>query len=445
MRAAIGLWVASMLALGCAPSPVTQAEDETLEQADQELTPYHVTALTVPGLTAGFTVDQISAHSFVMHAYSNAVLHDLGNGSDLLLVDSMSPSFLGGNDLANIQTTISWLKAQGKISSTHVKYLANTHWHPDHVGNNAALRQADTEVISARGGSLRLSTPQSIHYFGADLPAWPSAMWPDSEVANVTKRVNKRIVLSYAPYSHTTTDLVVTLPQERVVIIGDLALQGWLAFTDNDNGGTMRGLVVTLQGILNATPASYQVVPGHNAVMTKAQAQAWLDTIRQGIAYVGTRVAQGKSLTQIQTAAALPVNQGGIAASVKALDSGLLPLAAFVGFVYADLTQRDDKALFAARLIANLDIVSKTSMVSAIKLATAGPQNAAGTEYDTLAFEVRELKAIDAQARGPAILNPGAVAAFNVYEQFVQAARSAGRTDLTTQEYAQLLGALAAL
>jgi glyoxylase-like metal-dependent hydrolase (beta-lactamase superfamily II) len=402
------------------------------EDDSQTLSSQHAvgTRIEIPGVTPDFSVVQTSARTFVLQSYANAVLVDLGG--ELALIDTLMPAFLGPTDLPNLQATIGFLASTGKVSSTKVRYIVNTHWHPDHIGNNDALREADTEIVAARGGTLRVSTPQSIKFFGAEVPAWPAATWPSREVATALT-LGGSLDVRYAPYSHTTTDLVVRLPKEKLVVVGDLIINGSLAFADHDNGGTMRGLLLSLDQVLATTPADHLVVPGHAAVMTRDEARAWASAIRDGIRFVDAKLAAGASLADIQAAADEAPE------SVKTLSNGTIPLAPFLEFTHRDLSERDLKALVASRVLARLKTIDKLAMVVAIGAATLGGEDAAGTEYDTLAFEVDELDAIGN------ILTPAARTAMAVYERFVVAAREAGRTDLTAAEYEAMLLELARL
>jgi hypothetical protein len=285
---------------------------------------------------------------------------------------------------------------------------------------------------------LRVAEPQTIEYFGAELPAWPEEFWPDAETPTSLSIAHGKVIVEYMPYSHTTSDLVVRLPAERVVITGDLLLQGWLAFTDVDNGGTMRGLVASMDKLVLAIRKDDNVIPGHNAAMTREETAKWVASMRSALAYVAVRAAQGLSLAEVQAAAVKDPSEGGLPADVQALASELIPLAPFVEWVYRDVTERDQKALLAARQIATQDEVSGQEMVSAILIATAGPENAASTEYDTLAFQVHELQAIDALGIQEPILSPKAIEAFAIYTRFVEVARADGRTSLTPEEYRQM-------
>ncbi len=406
------------------------------------------TPVSVPGLIDGYFVDQVTPHVFVMHSYANSTIYDTGNG--LVLVDTMLPGPIaagfGLDDLPNMKATIASLAAQGLIRSTHVATILYTHWHPDHTGNTDSFRESDTQVIAARGTTERMNTQQCVEFFQACVPAWPVVFLPSYEVVGEeTLSGPGDVQARYAPYSHTTTDLVVTLPKEKLVLTGDVLLQGYLAFTDVPNGGSMRGLVRSAQRVIDDIPNGYKVIPGHNQVMTKADAQAWVDAMSDATAYVAAHIAQGQALADIQTAAAAAPDAGGFSANIAALDSTLLPRASFVQWIYQDLTTRELHALLAARKLANTDTVLTQKMIDIINEASTDLDLAASTAYDTLSFQVNELENIDAHSGAAAILSDGALNAFTIYANTVSAARAAGQAGLTSDQYAAMQAQLAAL
>ena len=105
-------------------------------------------------------------------------------------------------------------------------------------------------------------------------------------------------VLHWAP-AHTSGDLVVYLPSEKIVFTGDIIatqLPDPLIHLEKD--GSSAGWITTTKGIvaLNAE----QFVPGHGDVQTKADVQKRLTEAEAKRAKIKDLVAQGKSLDDIK-------------------------------------------------------------------------------------------------------------------------------------------------
>ncbi len=104
----------------------------------------------------------------------------------------------------------------------------------------------------------------------------------------------------WAP-AHTSGDLVVYIPAEKIVFTGDIiAAQLPDPLIHLEKHGSSEGWITTTKGILalNAT----QFVPGHGNVQTKADIQKRLADAEAKRAKIKDLVAQGKSLEEIKTA-----------------------------------------------------------------------------------------------------------------------------------------------
>ena len=111
-------------------------------------------------------------------------------------------------------------------------------------------------------------------------------------------------VLHWAP-AHTSGDLVVYLPGEKIVFTGDIiATQLADPLIHAEKNGSSEGWITTTKGIvaLNAD----QFVPGHGMVQTKSDIQGRLDNTIAKRAKIKDLVAQGKSLEEVRAAVGDP-------------------------------------------------------------------------------------------------------------------------------------------
>jgi len=109
-------------------------------------------------------------------------------------------------------------------------------------------------------------------------------------------------VLHWAP-AHTSGDLVVYLPAEKVVFTGDIIAT---VFPDPlihlEKNGSSAGWITTARGMaaLNAT----DYVPGHGDVQTKAQIEERVKASEEKRNKVIALVKQGKTLEEVRAATA---------------------------------------------------------------------------------------------------------------------------------------------
>jgi cyclase len=125
---------------------------------------------------------------------------------------------------------------------------------------------------------------------------------------NFTINGVKLEVLHFAP-GHTSGDLQVYLPDEKVVFTGDVIATSccgnarspqMYTMIKQQKGGTSEGWVKTVKGILALNADIY--VPGHGELQTRADVQERLARIESRRADVKKMLAEGKSLEQVKEA-----------------------------------------------------------------------------------------------------------------------------------------------
>jgi cyclase len=132
--------------------------------------------------------------------------------------------------------------------------------------------------------------------------------------------------------AHTSGDLVVYLPSEKIVFTGDIITTQPDALIHLEKNGSSEGWVTTAKGIaaLNAD----QFVPGHGDLMNKAAVQKKATDVAAKRAKIKDLVAQGKSLADIKTAVGDPPPAQG-------KGGGRGPgFASFTDVVYQELTKK---------------------------------------------------------------------------------------------------------
>lgn len=176
-----------------------------------------------------------------------------------------------------------------KISQAPVRWIVNTHYHPDHRGGNSAVGP-DAIVIST---------------------AFTRAQIPDSARENtVTETVGSQglvlyvggheVRISHPGPAHTLGDLVVYFPDEHVIATGDLFLNNSCPAMDH---GDMENWIAALDRML-ALPVEH-VVPGHFELATKNELEHFRNYLADLRDQVKRMRGNGLSLEQVQQGLAL--------------------------------------------------------------------------------------------------------------------------------------------
>jgi glyoxylase-like metal-dependent hydrolase (beta-lactamase superfamily II) len=165
-----------------------------------------------------------------------------------------------------------------RVSDLPVRYVINTHNHGDHSGGNVGFI-AIAEIIAhqnARDNMIR-----------GNQDAPPRLVFTD-QTAVYLGGVEVRAY--YMGTGHTNGDAVVYYPDLRTVQGGDL-LHGTAPFIDYSNGGSSRGWVSTLNGILELDFDT--AIPGHGDIMTRDDVVAFRNQMEAVRAHMAALIRGG--------------------------------------------------------------------------------------------------------------------------------------------------------
>lgn len=152
-----------------------------------------------------------------------------------------------------------------KITDKPIRYVINTHMHPDHVLGNVAFEQ-DNPAFVGHSKLARGLASRSERYMVMNKEAVGEAAFAGSRIIPPTLEVKDRmeldlggrtLVLEAEKTAHTDNDLIVTDPTTGTMFLGDLLFSGHVPTLD----GSILGWLAVLDK-LSATPAA-RVVPGH--------------------------------------------------------------------------------------------------------------------------------------------------------------------------------------
>jgi cyclase len=178
-----------------------------------------------------------------------------------------------------------------------VRFVINTHWHGDHTGGNENLAKTGAFLVAHENVRKRMGSEQFISLFNQKVPASPEAALPVVTFAEgVTFHWNGDEVRAYhvAP-AHTDGDTVVQLVKADVVHMGDCFFNGMYPFIDTSSGGKVDGVVAAADRVLAGVSDKTRIIPGHGPVASKADLQAYRDTLKAIRDRVAKLRAEGKT------------------------------------------------------------------------------------------------------------------------------------------------------
>lgn len=201
--------------------------------------------------------------------------------SEILVVDTGLNAIEGAKLLAAIR----------QISKLPVKFIVNTHYHPDHQGGNLTVGP-DATVISTdytRARTIELGNAPGMdgfHFHAASL----------TFEKQIRLFVGRHIVEVYFPgKGHTSGDAIVYFPEQHTVAMGDLFLNRSSPAMDDRSAANW---IDALDHVLSLPVEN--AVPGHFELGTRADLQRFRNYLRDLYAQVRSLKEKGESLDQVR-------------------------------------------------------------------------------------------------------------------------------------------------
>ena len=185
------------------------------------------------------------------------------------------------------------------ITDKPLRFILNTHYHGDHTGGNEHFGKS-APIVAHENVRKRLASGVKRH--GETIPPSPRGALPVLTFNDsVTIHLNGEDVRAgHMPHGHTDGDAVIWFNESNVVHMGDELFNGLFPFVDQENGGSVRGLIANLDKVLAVLPADAKVIPGHGALTDKAGVKNFVDVLKATLAVVEKGAKAGQSLEQLK-------------------------------------------------------------------------------------------------------------------------------------------------
>ena len=192
------------------------------------------------------------------------------------------------------------------ITDKPVRFIINTHYHPDHTGGNAYF-QKQAPIIAHDNVRKRLEeggtagNGGSMHFESQPQPkeALPIITFDH----DVTVHLNGEDIRAlYFPAGHTDGDSIIFFPKSNVVHMGDDFVTYGFPFIDVDAGGSINGMIDGVEKVIAQVPADVKIIPGHGPISSLDDMRAYLAMLKATREVVANALKDGKTLDQMKQA-----------------------------------------------------------------------------------------------------------------------------------------------
>jgi len=220
------------------------------------------------------------------------------------------------------------------LSDQPVRFLLNTHWHPDHTGGNENMGKTGTVIVAHNNVRKRLAVDNFIDMFSMEAPAMDMAGLPVITFdGSLTFHLNGgEIIVSHVSNAHTDGDSIVWFREVNVIHTGDIYFAGMYPFIDTNTGGSVAGTINALERVLTLSNDQTVIIPGHGPVSDKSSLLVYTNMLKTISNTIQKMIAGQSTLEQIQAAEPTRDFDG-------KYGDGFINNTAFVEMLYKDMVQ----------------------------------------------------------------------------------------------------------
>lgn len=187
------------------------------------------------------------------------------------------------------------------VSPAPIRLVVNTHVHGDHSGGNENFARLGATILGRPALRTRLLKPVAAPN-GQVPPVAPPLALPvvlyDQPVSVMLN--GETVQLVPLPPAHTDGDTAVKFVGADVLMTGDVFRSVGFPAADRNAGGTLKGLLESIETFIAMSGPGTKVVPGHGPIADRAALvfhREVIVTVRDRIAKA---LAEGKTLDQVR-------------------------------------------------------------------------------------------------------------------------------------------------
>jgi len=274
--------------------------------------------------TSGIAVAQdFDEVEIIVHPVAGQVYYIEGRGGNIGLFVGDDGVFLVDDQFAPLTDRI--VAAIRPLSGKPIRFLVNTHLHPDHTGGNENFGKMGALVF----GHDNVRRQMQISAYTQEPPLVTYSQDISFHINGETVHVFK------TPDAHTNGDSYIFFKGSDVIHAGDVYRTTSYPYIDTNNGGSFLGTIKALELLVNVADGDTKIIPGHGVISDTEEVQAFLDMLLVIRDRVRASIDEGMSLEEAQVAG-LTKEYDERWESGRRIGSS----AALIGAAYADMAQR---------------------------------------------------------------------------------------------------------
>ena len=224
-----------------------------------------------------------------------------GQGGTIGVLTGDDGVFMVDSEFAPLSEKIA--AAIHQISDKPIRFMVNTHVHPDHTGGNANFAKMGVVLFSRDELRDRLAHPRPGANGAPGTPAPAAALPMITYEGPVTIHMDGEDVrLIPIRHAHTDGDTLVYFPKNDVIMTGDFYRSVQFPNIDRNNGGSLNGMLEGLGTVIGMAGPHTKIIPGHGPTVDRAAVAAPRDMILAIRDKVQALIDEGKTVDEVLAA-----------------------------------------------------------------------------------------------------------------------------------------------
>jgi glyoxylase-like metal-dependent hydrolase (beta-lactamase superfamily II) len=223
----------------------------------------------------------------------------MGSGGNITVLEGID-----GKLLVDAGIAVSRKRIEAALQATGpgaVKYLINTHYHWDHTDGNAWVHGLGATIVAHENTLKHVSMATRVDDWNFTFPVYSPEGRP-TELTGARRMMSfngTKIDIKYYGPSHTDGDVSVYFVGPNVLSTGDTFWNGAYPFIDNEQGGSIDGMIRAADDNVARANTGTIVVPGHGPVGNRAQLVEFRDMLVEVRKNVAAFKARGMSRDEV--------------------------------------------------------------------------------------------------------------------------------------------------
>lgn len=247
----------------------------------------HCLVLLIMNLSSTANAQSFSDVEMIVHPVNKNVSYIEGRGGNIGVIYGEDGILLIDDQYAPLTEKI--IEAIGNFSSEPIRFIINTHMHPDHTGGNENFGKRGALIV----GHENVRSQMKVAGYDQTPP-----------FVTFSKDVNfhindENIHVFKVPNAHTNNDSFIKFTNANVIHTGDVFRSESYPYIDANNGGSFLGTIEVYELLISLCDENTKIIPGHGKQTTVETVKLAIEMLQEIKSRIELMIMEGKDLDEI--------------------------------------------------------------------------------------------------------------------------------------------------